>query len=224
MIYDAGLPLNLFSHPAVQAFLHRLRPAYDPPSRQRLSSILLNESYQSTKVKVEQYLNTQDNLCISFDESSDIPSNRIMNVAVITERGAFYDQNIDIRTAKVSTEFCIKQITKRAQDIVKGRMNRIGSISTDTCNTMLKTAQLLQSLPSFQHTLMVPCDPYGLELLIHDICNHSTHQKIIKQADEIVAHFKGAKKQYQILKELQRELCPNKQGKASALIMRGKTR
>jgi hypothetical protein len=89
---------------------------------------------------------------------------------------------------------------------------------------MLKAAQLLQSLPSFQHTLMVSYDPHGLELLIHDICNHSTLQKVIRQANEIVAHFKDAKKQYQILKELQRELCPNKQGKASALVTRGKTR
>jgi hypothetical protein len=46
----------------------------------------------------------------------------------------------------------------------------------------------------------------------------------VKQADEIVSHFKGSKKQYQILKQLQRKLCPNRQGKAYALILRCKTR
>jgi hypothetical protein len=63
-----------------------------------------------------------------------------MNVDVTTERGAFYDQNINIRAAKASAEFCIKQITKRAQNIIKERINRIGSILINTCGTILKTA------------------------------------------------------------------------------------
>jgi hypothetical protein len=89
---------------------------------------------------------------------------------------------------------------------------------------MLKTARLLQALPSFQHTFMVPCDPHGLQLFIQDICESSAFRATVKQADEIVAHFKGSKKQYQILKQLQRELYPSPQGKAYALILRCKTR
>ena len=224
MIYDVGLPLTFFERPAVKAFLHRLRPAYNLPSRVRLSTELLEDSYQSVRQEVEEYLDKQDNLCISFDESNDIASNRIMNIAIITDRGAFYDQNVDIGAAKATAEFCFEKIEQRAQAITKGQLQRINSISTDTCGTMLKTARLVQAHPPFQHTFMVPCDPHGLQLLIQDICNHPTFQDVVKQADEIVAHFKGAKQQYQILKELQRELCPNKRGKAYALTMRGKTR
>jgi hypothetical protein len=70
MIYEAGLPLSFFEHSAVQAFLHRLRPAYKPPKRTRLSSTLLEDCCQHVKAEVEEYLDKQDNLCISFDESN----------------------------------------------------------------------------------------------------------------------------------------------------------
>jgi len=152
MIYDVGLPLTFFERPAVKAFLHRLRPAYNLPSRVRLSTELLEDSYQSVRQEVEEYLDKQDNLCISFDESNDIASNRIMNIAIITDRGAFYDQNVDIGAAKATAEFCFEKIEQRAQAITKGQLQRINSISTDTCGTMLKTARLVQAHPPFQHT------------------------------------------------------------------------
>ena len=85
-----------------------------------------------------------------------------MTIAVTTERGAFYNQNIDIGAATASGEWCAGQIEERAKTITKGRIIRINAISTDTCDTMLKTARLLQALPSMKHTFMVPCDPHGL--------------------------------------------------------------
>ena len=224
MIYEAGLPLSFFEHFAVQAFFRRLRPAYKLPCRRRLSTTLLDESYRSVKEEVEEYLEKQDNLCLSFDESNDVANNRIMNISVTTERGAFYYENIYLDARAVTAEFCAEKIKQQARLITKGQLKCINSISTDTCDTMLKTARLLQALPSFQHTFMVPCDPHGLQLLIQDICESPAFRQSVKQADEIVSHFKGSKKQYQILKQLQRELCPSPRGKAYALILRCKIR
>jgi Protein of unknown function (DUF 659) len=173
---------------------------------------------------VEEYLEKQDNLYISFDESNDVANNRIMNISITIKRGAFYYKNIDLDAITVSAELCAEKIKQQARSITNGQLKRINSISTDTCDTILKTTRLLQAFPSFQHIFMVPCDPYGLQLLIQDICESSAFRQTIKQADEIVSHFKSAKKQYQILKQLQREFCPNRRGKAYALILRCKIR
>ena len=216
MIYDAGLPLSFFEHPSVKAFLKRLQPAYTPPTRLRLSGTLLEKSYEATKTEVEDYINTQQLLSVSFDESNNVSSDRIMNIALTTPRGAFYYENIVLGSATVSAEFCAEKIEQRLQHITKQRMRRVNSISTDTCDTMLKTARLLRALPSLKHTFMVPCDPHGLQLLIQDICKFTWFTKVVRQANEIVAHFKGSKKQYQVLKELQRRIYG---GKALALIM-----
>jgi Protein of unknown function (DUF 659) len=110
MIFEAGLPLSFFEHSAVQAFLHRLRPAYKPPLRTRLSTTLLEDCYQDVKAEVKEYLDEQDNLCISFDESTDVANNRIMNISIIIERGAFYYKNIDLDAITVSAEFCAEKI------------------------------------------------------------------------------------------------------------------
>jgi hypothetical protein len=166
MVFEAGLPLGFFEHSAIQAFLHRLRPAYNPPCRTRLSTTLLEDSYQHIKAEVEEYLEKQDNLCISFDESNDVANNRIINISITTERGAFYYENINLGTTSVTAEFYTEKIEQQIRSITKGQPKRINYISTDTCDTILKTGRLLQALPSFQHVFMIPCDPHGLQLLI----------------------------------------------------------
>jgi hypothetical protein len=143
MIYEAGLPLNFFEHFAVRAFFHRLRPVYKLLCRKRLSTTLLDESHQSVETEVEEYLEKQDNLYISFDESNDVANNRIMNISITTERGAFYYKNIDLGATTVNAEFCAKKIEQQARSITKEQLKRINSISTDTCDTILKTAHLL---------------------------------------------------------------------------------
>ena len=85
-----------------------------------------------------------------------------MNIAVTIERGAFYNQNLDLGADTASAEYYIEKIEQRYQLITKGRINRINSISIDTYDTMLKTARLLQTIPSIKYTFMIPCDPHGL--------------------------------------------------------------
>jgi hypothetical protein len=77
---------------------------------------------------VKKYLEKQDNLCISFNESSDIANNRIMNISITTERGAFYYKNIDLGFITVTAEFCTEKIEQQARLITKGELERINSI------------------------------------------------------------------------------------------------
>jgi len=144
-----------------------------------------------------------------------------MNIAVTTPRGAFYYENITLGGTTISGEFCTEKIEQKMLQITKQRLKRINCISTDTCDTMLKTTRLLKALPALSHAFMIPCDPHGLQLLIRDICTFSWYQKIVKQANEVVAHFKSSKKQYQLLKDRQREIYG---GKPLALVMACDTR
>jgi Protein of unknown function (DUF 659) len=144
-----------------------------------------------------------------------------VNIAITTERGAFYYENINLGAKTIKAEFSSQLIKEKLQKITNNQLARVNSISTDTCDTILKTARLLQASPSLKHTFMIPCDPYGLQLLIQDICETPWFTKTVKQANDIMAHFKNSKKQNQILKELQRQF---NDGKAPALIMACDTR
>jgi hypothetical protein len=71
---------------------------------------------------VEKYLDKQDNLCISFNESSDVANNRIINISITIERGAFYNENIDLGATTVSAEFYAEKIEQQALSITKGQL------------------------------------------------------------------------------------------------------
>jgi hypothetical protein len=62
-------------------------------------------------------MDSQDLLAISFDESSNVTSDRVMNIAVTIERGAFYYENINLGAKTVSTEFSAELIERKLQDI-----------------------------------------------------------------------------------------------------------
>jgi hypothetical protein len=92
---------------------------------------------------VKKYLEKQDNLYISLDESNDVANNKIINIFIITERGVFYYKNINLNTIAITAEFYTEKIKQRTRLITKGQLKRINFILTDICDTMLKTARLL---------------------------------------------------------------------------------
>lgn len=58
MVYNTGISLGFFEHPSVIAFLQRLQPAYKPPTRRQLDNTLLDNAYNTTKERVEDYIDT----------------------------------------------------------------------------------------------------------------------------------------------------------------------
>ena len=119
-----------------------------------------------------------------------------MNIAITIEQGAFYDSTIALGAATVGAEFCTEIIEKRLQVITKGKMKRVNALSTDTCDTMGNTGKLLEKIPSMAHTFHIYCDPHSLNLLIGDIMKDTLFAVTAIAADNIVAHFHSAKKQY----------------------------
>jgi hypothetical protein len=82
-------------------------------------------------------------MCISFDESNDVANNKIINISITTERGAFCYKNINLGVTAVTVKYYAEKIKQEIRSITKGQPKRINSILTDTCDTILKTARLL---------------------------------------------------------------------------------
>jgi hypothetical protein len=147
MVYDTGLPLGFFEHTSIKAFFQQLRPAWHPPSQEMLSESLLEDVYEDTKKEVDSYLNTQGYLNCCFDESTNIKGDRVMNLSLSTEKGAFFDSNIDLGAATVSAKFCADLAEKRLQIITRGKMSRVNSLYTDICSPILSTLRQLKQRP-----------------------------------------------------------------------------
>ena len=65
----------------------------------------------------------------------------------------------------------------------------------------------LEKLDLLSHTLFIPCDSHGLQLLIKDLLDQPRIAEVMKKAHLIVTGFHYAKKQYSILRSKQGQPC-----------------
>lgn len=102
-----------------------------------------------------------------------------------------------------------------------GDLSRINSLATDTCPLMRKAWRVLQHNPEINHAFIVPCNSYGLQLLIKDIILKLPKiNETFKAAAALISSFHTSPKQYAILRAKQVEII----GKRIAFIASIETR
>lgn len=89
VIYEGGRPLDLFNHPTMQAFIKKLNPAYRIPLPKMFAGPLLERSYHKIRNQVQAYVDKSTCLNFISDGSSNINHERINNLSVLTDVGAF---------------------------------------------------------------------------------------------------------------------------------------
>src|SRR5579859_6624562 len=159
--YVAGLPFTIYEGEEMKNAFHRLNPAYKPPNRQALAGPLLELAFMQLKDKVDQIVSSTQLLNIVTDESTNINSARIVNISVHTPAGAFHWRSEDIGTRQMTAVNVAEWIKNHLSTLCNGHFDRINSIATDTCPTMLKTWETLQEFQDFKHCFFIPCDSHG---------------------------------------------------------------
>ena len=170
---------------------------YLPPTHRSIGGDLLEQEYTKLKNKVEVLLQGQEKLNFVLDESPNISSYHIVNLSIIIPQyGSIFLANKDVGNKSLDTNFFTNWFMRMAAPY---DLSRVSSLITDTCATMRSTWTGLELTEQLSHTLFIPCDSYGLQLLIKDILELPQIAPIIAQAQAIVGAFHHAKKQYAIL-------------------------
>ena len=218
--YEEGLPFTLFEKPAMQRFLLRLNPAYKPPSRKQIASPLLEEAHFQLKESIDKAIRALDLLNIVTDESSNINKDRIANISVHTDFGSIHWLSECLGTMQ-STSFNIATwLRDHLQTICNGEWERVNSIVTDTCSSMLKSWEILATFPELKHCFFVPCDSHGLQLLMGDLLKIPSFKALLAQAQTIVVAFRKSPLQLARLRQYQIEIY----GEARSLCLAVMTR
>ena len=218
LIYESNLPFTTFDHQAMKGFLYKLNPAYKAPSAYRLANNLLDQVYENVKKDVDTVIDEEEMLGVTFDESSNVINDRVLNIAITTGRGAFYYHNVILPPETANSELLTDIVVKSLDLISKGKRERINACSTDTCSVMQNVWKILPRRSGFEHCLMNPCDAHGLQLLIMDILQYPIWASTVQCANQIVRHFKHSPKQLAIFKDIQQRLAGG-QNKVKALVM-----
>jgi hypothetical protein len=103
-LYMSAAPFGFYEQPHMEQFLKTLNPAYKFPNRRRFGNDLLHKSYEKVKKLVDCHLQQSTQLNIIMDESSNIAMQRIANMSVHTQNGAFYYASDDIKAQRSTAE------------------------------------------------------------------------------------------------------------------------
>ena len=186
--------------------MQRLHAAYKPPTRQRIAGPLLDEYYDKVKAIVDEKVlsnKSQYSINVVTDESTNVTKARISNISLHTTHGAFYWRSEDIESTQMTATNVASWLKGHLVTLSSGDLQRINSIATDTCPTMLSAWGCLRACPELRHVFCIPCDSHGIQLLIKDLLSFGCVTDIIAQAQMVAKTFKNSPLQLSRLRQYQ---------------------
>lgn len=180
-IYMGARPFQLFEENHMKQFIIAASDnLYTPPHRRMVGGELLEKCYNQVRGKVEVVLTELEKLNFVLDESPNINSQRMVNLSVVTqEYGSFFLGNYHVGSQSLSASFFVEWFIHLTSPY---DLARVSSLTTDTCATMRKTWEGLEKHESLKHTLFIPCDSHGLQLLIKDLLESPQFSETMKKA------------------------------------------
>lgn len=226
-VYTSCCSFTFFTTPEWTAFFAKL--GYTPPSERRLRIALLDDCYTDMKNEVAKVFQASRHLGIVADESTNITNHRIQNVSVMCNQTSYHWSSENLEDEEATADASVATIKVKALEITNNDLNRLSSLSTDTCNTQRSVWKKVQMIPELKHVLSIPCDSHGLQLAIKDLIDPgkdeyrctipSKIREFCKEYTSIISFFSGAPKQLGYLRVKQKKV-----SKVVALIAAGNTR
>jgi len=137
LCYEGGLAFAQLQTDAMKELFFELNPAFKPPSRQYVSGRLLNLTYFRLKARVDKIITDMPFINVITDGSTDITNTRISNISIHSHVGSFYYLSQDIGTLSMTAVNQANWLLDHLRTISEGNPERINSVSTDTCPTMI---------------------------------------------------------------------------------------
>ena len=191
-------------------FLKQLNPGYTAPSSKALSTTVFNDCYQETRNDVFSIIKRLNIVNLITDESSTSTRGRVINLCINTTQGPFHIKHdlvpLGISSAERQAAWICTVLDEIEAEIGQP-LPEINSTATDTCGTMRKLWRALREDRRFKHTLFVPCDSHGIQLLIKDIVMLPEFQHVMRNTNDVISHFRTSHKQLALLRSHQNGLC-----------------
>lgn len=203
MCFVGNHPFTIFEEHHAKKLIHLLNPAWKPPSKKAISGPLLDAVYADIEKQIDQCIVALPYLNIITDESTNIKQARICNISIHSERGSILYTSEDKGAKRMTTVGTAEWLRDHLATLTNRDLTRLNSVTTDTCDTMLKMWTELQHDDEFKRCLFIPCNSRGIQLLVKDILMIQRFKDILHPAQSIVKAFKDAPLQYARLKRCQ---------------------
>jgi len=139
-IFGSGLPLSLVEDEYFIAFCKKLRPAYELPTRKKLSTTLLNNTYKNVTENITQHVEKSNLVCITSDGWTNSRCEPIINFMVTTPKPVFW-KAIETEEKRHTGTFIAEQFDIVIKEI---GANKVAAILTDNASNMKAAHNILK--------------------------------------------------------------------------------
>jgi Protein of unknown function (DUF 659)/hAT family C-terminal dimerisation region/BED zinc finger len=219
-VYMGNHPFTKYENRYEKQFLFRLNPAYKPPTCQAIASDLLEEIYSNVKGRTDVLIKHLDRINVSLDETTNIRSNRIVNISIHSVYSSLHYLSKDVRSKRMTGSATAEWLRDDLLVLSNQRLDRVNSIVNDTCSTMRLMWSDIEKFDNLRHCFFIPCDSHRIQLLVKDILKLRGLNNTLQQAQCLAKSFRNAPLQYARLRDFQME----KYGKHQSLILSVMTR
>ncbi|XP_032391867.1 uncharacterized protein LOC116701931 [Etheostoma spectabile] len=186
-VYATSSPLTLTDNIYWKRFFSVLRPAYCPPTRELLSSHLLDCEYDRVQGQVLEAIGRADCVTIVCSGWSTVKETRTIIYVVATPVPLFYKR----ATTKEQT-YTSTFIAEELKDIINevGPQKVFAVVTDNTPEMMAAWAQVEEAFP---HISAIGCTLCGVQQLFDDTVATPSMTVLCRRAEQVVRYIKERK-------------------------------
>lgn len=186
-VYATSSSLSLTDNIYWKRFFSVLRPAYCPPTREALSSHLLDCEYDRVQSQVHETLGKADCVTIICNGWSDIQETGTIIYIVATPLPLFY-KSTRIKEPTHSSTF----ISEQLKDIINevGPQKVFAVVTDDSSEMKAAWAEVEEAFP---HISAIGCTACGVRRLFDDMLAQPSMKTLCRRAEQVVRYVSERK-------------------------------
>lgn len=186
-VYATSSPLTLTDNIYWKRFFNVLRPAYCPPTREALSSHLLDCEYVRVQSQVLEAIRKADCVTILCGGWSNVKESRTIIYVVATPVPLFYKCSKTKEQTYTST-----LIAEELKDVI----NEVGpqkvfAVVTDDAPEMMAAWALVEE--AFPHISAIGCIACSVQQLFDDVARQPSMKALCRRAEQVVRYVNERK-------------------------------
>lgn len=185
-VYATASPLSLTQDVYWRRFFNVLRPAYCPPTRQALSTHLLDAGYDKMHRQVKETIGKADCVTVTSCGWSNLNETGVIHYVASTPLPLLYKSTEAEESARAAASIA---------EQLKAVVNEIGpqkvfAVVTDDAPDMQAAWALVEE--AFPHVTAMGCTAHGLDQLARDVLGLQTMRTLLKRAEQVVSLVRGS--------------------------------
>ena len=182
-IFGLGLPLCLVSAPHFKSLMNTLRPAYKPPSREAISTTVLDSHYDMVYANVLDTINAAESVSLVLDSWTNRRNESVVGFTVTTPK-PFFLKAIFAGENRHTANFYFEAVSNIIQELGRAKVT---AVVTDNAAAMRSMWRLVED--SFPGIVCLGCAAHTLNLLLGDVFELDDPKFILKTCKDVCKLF-----------------------------------